>query len=452
MEQLKISEVAAAISARYQGPGGEISHVSTDSRDLPPHSLFVALKGERVDGHDYIEKILSETDAFVVAHRPVENDGGRVLYVTDTFPVLMDLARFYRSHYHPKVVGVTGSVGKTTTKEFVAAVLESRYKTLKSQGNHNNEIGLPKTVFRLDGSHEAAVLEMGMSALGDIRLLTSIAQPAVGIITNIGVSHLEHLGSRENILRAKLEITEGMKDGAPLLLNGDNDLLSTVKDDRLGLIFYSIHRTDCPLRADGIQTVGESTRFTLYWAGETHPVTIPTIGEHNVYNALAAFGAGVLLGIPPKEAVAALGRYAPAGMRQKVVEHGGFTVVEDCYNASPDSMEAALTTLAQYPAKGRRVAVLADMLELGPISHEAHTHVGERAAALHIHRLLAYGEEARQYVAGAKAAGLLDAHHYESREALAAALITETLPGDVLWLKGSRGMELEALLPSLYGR
>ena len=451
MEKISIYEIAKAIGAQYHGPDGMVDHISTDSRQLEGSCLFVALEGERVDGHRFIPQALREGAAFAVAHHKVEGDDSRVLYVPDTFPVLMEIAYLYRRRFSVKTVGVTGSVGKTTTKEFIAAVLQRKYRTLKSQGNQNNEIGLPNTIFRLDSSVQAAVLEMGMSALGDISKLTRIVEPDVGVITNIGVSHMERLGSRENILKAKLEIAEGMADGAPLLLCGDNDLLSQVKIPRLRVLFYGIDNPMCQITASHIvEREDGTTCFDLIYEGNTYPVTIPTLGRHNVYNALAAFGVGACMGISPQQAVEALGDYEPSGMRQKIVQHGGITFVEDCYNASPDSMAAALETLAHYPVSGKRYAVFADMLELGEISVQSHYDVGALAARKKIDGLFAFGQQAVYYCKGAAESGLPYCRHFSTREEMAQAILETIQPGDLVWVKGSRGMELEQVLGIIY--
>jgi len=450
LEKCSVYEIAKAIGADYHGPDGAIDTISTDSRDLSGSCLFVALVGERVDGHRFIPAALQNGAAFAVAHQKVPGDDSRVLYVKDTFPVLMEIAHYYRRRFTLKTVGVTGSVGKTTTKEFIAAVLKEKYLTLKSQGNQNNEIGLPKTIFQLDSSHQAAVLEMGMSGLREIAQLTRIVEPDVGVITNIGVSHMELLGSRENILKAKLEITEGMKDGAPLLLCGDNDLLSTVRDSRLRLIFYGIDNPACQILAKNIREKGGSTSFTICYGGREYPAVIPTVGRHNVYNALAAFGVGLCLEILPEDSIRALADYSPAGMRQRMVEHGGVTFVEDCYNASPDSMVAALNTLASYPVEGRRYCVFADMLELGEISAQSHFEIGALAAEKKIDGLFTFGAQAVYYCKGAAQKGLANCQHLSTHEQLAQAVLAAIRPGDLVWVKGSRGMELEKVLGIIY--
>ena len=326
MERMTIDEIARAVGCPGSYPGA-VDVISTDSRSLPEGCLFVALEGERFDGHDFIPAALRLGAAAAVAHERRDYGPGTVLYVKNTQRALMEIAKAYRAKFSIRCVGVTGSVGKTTTKEMIADVLSCAYRTLKTEGNLNNEIGLPKTLFRLDRTTEAAVVEMGMQGLGEIAALAGVARPDVGVITNIGVSHLERLGSRENILKAKLELADALPDGAPLLLCGDNDLLSRVRIPRLDVRFYGIENPACGLRAKDLREGEGVTSFLLCGEFGELPVTIPCAGRHNVLNALAAFSAGLALDIPPEKCAAALREYMPSGMRQKVVhwrgDHGG---------------------------------------------------------------------------------------------------------------------------------
>ncbi|MBC3939397.1 UDP-N-acetylmuramoyl-tripeptide--D-alanyl-D-alanine ligase [Anaerotruncus massiliensis (ex Liu et al. 2021)] len=448
MERMTIDEIARAVGCPGSYPGA-VDVISTDSRSLPEGCLFVALEGERFDGHDFIPAALRSGAAAAVAHERRDYGPGTVLYVKNTQRALMEIAKAYRAKFSIRCVGVTGSVGKTTTKEMIADVLSCAYRTLKTEGNLNNEIGLPKTLFRLDRTTEAAVVEMGMQGLGEIAALADVARPDVGVITNIGVSHLERLGSRENILKAKLELAEALPDGAPLLLCGDNDLLSRVRIPRLDVRFYGIENPACGLRAKDLREGAGETSFLLCGEFGELPVTIPCAGRHNVLNALAAFSAGLALDIPPEKCAAALREYMPSGMRQKVVHWRGITVVEDCYNASPDSMRAALETLAGHPCTGRRIAVLGGMLELGAISERAHREIGAFAAEKGIDLLLAYGGDACYYRQGASEGGI-PAELFGDKEELLARLREEIRPGDAVWVKGSRGMRMEEILEGLY--
>ncbi|WP_101910856.1 UDP-N-acetylmuramoyl-tripeptide--D-alanyl-D-alanine ligase [Marasmitruncus massiliensis] len=448
MEKLTMAEIAQAVGAAG-GFAGEITELSTDSRNIPQGCLFVALAGEWFNGHDYLADALKNGAAFAVAHERRDYGSDNVLYVKNTQDALMAIGRLYRSKFQIHCVGITGSVGKTTTKDMIAEVVSSAFRTLKTEGNLNNEIGLPKTLFRLDPSYEAAVIEMGMQGLGEIAALAAVAQPQVGVITNIGVSHIERLGSRENILKAKLELADTLPDGAPLILCGDNDLLKTVRLPRLNVLLYGIENPDCTFLAKDIRENVTETSFILCYNSNRTPVSIPCVGRHNVLNALAACAVGTVLGIPPETCVGALKNYAPSGMRQKIVPFCGYTVVEDCYNASPDSMKAALSTLSAYPCGGRRVAVLGDMFELGEIAPQAHREVGEFAIKNDADFLFAYGKMARYYKQGAIDAGG-ESELYQDKDVLAAALKAYLRPGDVVWFKASRGMHLEEVLQSLY--
>ena len=445
---MHIQEAAKAIGSNTNAQG-TFQEVSTDTRALPKGCLFVARKGERLDSHAYIADALEQGAAFALAEKELYRRDDRILYVKSTRQALLDLARYYRSQFSIKMVGVTGSVGKTTTKEMIYAVLSSSFCTLKNEGNLNTEVGLPMTLLQLDGRHQAAVVEMGMDSLGEIEDLTLCAQPDVGVITNVGVSHLEKLGSRENIRKAKLEITRGLRNGSPLILCKDNDMLRTVDIPRLQVIFYGIEDETADITAHHIQELGQDTSFMIQYQGQWYPARIPCLGRHNVYDALAAFGVGVSLGISPMQAAEALSNYAPAGMRQRVSQCKGMTFVEDCYNASPDSMSAALKTLQQMACKGRRIAVFSDMLELGEIEQESHHQVGLEAAEHGVDLLLAYGPLSKEYLRGAQEGGLTEAQWFESADDLAAYLQECLRPGDLVWFKASRGMQMERVIEQL---
>ena len=368
----------------------------------------------------------------------------------ETYQIL-PTGTIHRRRFQLPVVGLTGSVGKTTTKEFIALVLGAKYNTLKTQGNLNNEIGVPQMLFRLEDSHTAAVIEMGMNHFGEISRLTRAVAPTVGLITNIGVSHIENLGSRAGILQAKLEILEGMAPDAPLIVNMDNDMLRTVKLGDRPLLTFAIDDQSADFTATDIAEQGSTTTFTVHHSAFTQPVTIPTVGIHNVYNALAAMAVGYVTGVDPAAAASALANYVPAGMRQNLVQVGGVQVIEDCYNASPDSMRAALQTLGKLPVR-RRYAVLGAMLELGDYAKEAHTQVGKMAAENGIDGVLAYGADAAYIVEAAKQAGLENARLFDTKEALAQSLAQQVQPGDGVLFKGSRGMHLEDVMHTVYER
>lgn len=448
MEKLKLSEIAKACSGTFNKEC-EITSVCIDTRKITKGCLFICIKGERFDGHQFAQQALDSGAAAVMLHSDIEIDGCYVK-VENTSSALLTLSGYYRRKFGIPVVGLTGSVGKTTTKEFTYLVVSSKYNAIKTLGNLNNEIGLPQMLFQIDSKTEAAVIEMGMNHFGEISRLTKAAQPTVALITNIGVSHIENLGSRQGILKAKLEILEGLKKGAPLILNGDNDLLSTVKTDDYKTVFYGIEN-DCDFKATDIIEEDGKTEFTVNYFGKNQKIVIPTIGLHNVYNALAAFAVGYFLDVDSEAAADALSKYIPEGMRQKAVNIAGITSIEDCYNASPDSMRAALKTLADTKAN-KKIAVLADMLELGDYSRQAHLEVGKTAAENNIDVLLTFGEMGKLISQGAKEAGLKNAFHFDTKEELADKLTEIAKSGDAVIFKASRGMKLEDVIHIAYDR
>lgn len=450
MKAFTLQEAAAALGLPQMQAQATLADVCTDTRKIQPGSLFVCLRGERFDGHSFASQAAQLGAAALLVDHPVDADVPQ-LVVTDTGKALLQLAGWYRRRFRLPVVGLTGSVGKTTTKEFIALVLGAKYNTLKTQGNLNNEIGVPQMLFRLEDSHTAAVIEMGMNHFGEISRLTRAVAPTVGLITNIGVSHIENLGSRAGILQAKLEILEGMAPDAPLIVNMDNDMLRTVKLGDRPLLTFAIDDQRADFTATDIAEQGSTTTFTVHHSTFTRPVTIPTVGIHNVYNALAAMAVGYVTGVDPAAAAAALANYVPAGMRQNLVQVGGVQVIEDCYNASPDSMRAALQTLGKLPVH-RRYAVLGAMLELGDYAKEAHTQVGKMAAENGIDGVLAYGADAAYIVEAAKQAGLENARWFDTKEALAQSLAQQVQPGDGVLFKGSRGMHLEDVMHTVYER
>lgn len=448
METLRVSEIAKVCGGEFN-IDTEITSVAIDTRKIEKGCLFICIKGERFDAHRFIDEAFEKGAAAVMISEDVKIDKPYIK-VDDTAKQMLSLAGYYRSKFDIPIVALTGSVGKTTTKEFTHLVVNSKYKAIKTLGNLNNEIGLPQMLFMLDSSTEAAVIEMGMNHFGEIHRLSTATQPTVGIITNIGVSHIENLGSREGILEAKLEILDGLKKGAPLLLNGDNDLLSTVKNDDYKIYFYAVDN-DVDFKAVDIKENPNTTSFTVQYFGKEQKITIPAIGKHNVYNALAAFAVGILLDIDAETAADALKNYEPSGMRQKVVEINGITSIEDCYNASPDSMKAGVTTLAGIKAC-KKFAVLSDMLELGEYSEQAHYDVGRMAAENKIDYLLCVGSDAKYIVDGARDNGLLNAYLFDSKQSLTDKLFEIAEKGDAVLFKASRGMKLEKVISEIYKR
>lgn len=446
MKTLTLSQAAKAVNGKLRGEGC-FTGVYTDSRKPVKGGLFIALEGERFDGHDFIKNAAADGAAAVLCRKEADTSLP-VICVEDTKKALLALAAYYRELFDITVVGLTGSVGKTTTKEMTALVLSSEFETVKTQGNLNNDIGMPMTLFNINESTEAAVIEMGMNHKGEISTLTNVSKPDVSIITNIGVSHIENLGSRENILLAKLEILEGMKTGAPLIVNGDNDLLKAVVRDDYDIVYFGVENEACQVRAVDIEMNDTQTVCSILYQDKKYKCIVPVAGIHNVYDALAAFAAGVKLGIAPEKAAAAIAEYVPAGMRQKTVVKNGITFIEDCYNASPDSVKAGINTLSGMNAK-RKIAVLGDMLELGDYSETAHRETGRYASENGADVLFAYGT-ASAFTADEAKSKMKDVYHFTDEALLAAALSDFIKDGDAVLFKASRGMKLENIIHIIY--
>ena len=432
--------------------------IRADSRKVEPGCVFVCFPGERVDGHDYAAGAYRSGAEYIVANHPVEGvPADRTVIVPDSGKAMIRMASNYRMLFNPRMIGVTGSVGKTTTKEFCYAVLSAFGKTLKTEGNQNNDIGVPNTLFRLTDDTEYAVVEMGMDHAGEIERLTRCARPSAGIITMIGVSHLENLGTRENILKAKMEICTGLPDGAPLALNADNDLLPTASiPSRLRPVWFGIDAANADVRAVDVVTGANGTTFKIIDTQYgTFDAAIPTAGIHTVYDALAAYAAATRLGLDAARCAAALATYRTTGMRQHIVEKGGITFIEDCYNASPDSMKAALSVLKALP-NARKIALLGDMLELGGASEEGHRHTGE--AWIHSAgktkgdpwgNLPPQDDFLESMAEAAKARGVA-AVHCQTAEEVLQYVRQFVRPGDAVLVKASHSMGLEQLLQEYY--
>lgn len=448
MKPIHANQLLAGLALAEPDP---ITEVVTDSRKVVPGCVFVCFPGERVDGHDYAAAAYRAGASYIIANHLVEGvPEDRTVIVPSSHHAMVRMASNYRMLFSPLMIGVTGSVGKTTTKEFCYAVLSAFGNTLKTEGNQNNEIGLPNTLFRLDDATEYAVVEMGMSNLGEIERLTRAARPAAGIITRIGVSHLENLGSRENILKAKLEICYGLPDGAPLVLNADDDMLPKAKlPGRLRPVWFGIDSPDADVRALNITAGDSGTDFLLSDReyGE-FPVHIPTVGLHTVSDALAAYGAATRLGLDPARCAAALSNYQTTGMRQNIVRKAGITIIEDCYNASPDSMRAALGVLESQEAD-RHIALLGDMLELGSVSEEAHRQVGEWAAEAGVDLLIAYGPRSAAMAQAAAGKGVTTLH-CETEQEVVGYVRQNVHAGDALLAKASHAMKLDQVLEQFY--
>ena len=453
MEKISASKLLAGlVPADFIREEVQVELVTTDSREVRPGCIFVAFPGEKFDGHDFAAKALENGAVYVVVNHPVEGvPAEKAILCPDSYHAMMVMGANYRSQYHPKMVGVTGSVGKTTTKQMTYAALAGFGETIKTEGNQNNELGMPRTLMRLESSTEYAVIEMGMSHAGEIDRLARAARPDVGIITCIGVSHIGNLGSQENICKAKLEICNGLPEGAPLVLNYDDKFLRAAKlPAHVKPVWFSLADENADVCALSIRQEEDGMSFVLEDQEEgTFVVKIPAMGKHNVANALAAYCAATRLGCDPRGVIKGLSNFEQTGRRQKVVHSKGVTVIEDCYNANPDSMKAALAMFKEFPCK-RRFALLGDMLELGEMSASAHEELGRQAAGAGLTALVTYGPEAARTAEAARAAGLADVVHAGNYQQAADALLARMKAGDALLVKASRGMALEKALALLY--
>ena len=453
MKNLTPETIAACCGGTYYGDEAlrhtEITKIVHDSRQVVPGCLFAAIKGERADGHDFIPQVMEKGAALSLCERKEAAFGSPCVVVPSTAEALQDIARFYLASLPVRVVSVTGSVGKTSTKEMIASVLAQKYRTKKTQGNFNNALGLPLTIFTLEEDDEIAVLEMGINHFGEMDVLGSIAPPDIAVITNIGTCHLEFLGDRDGVFRAKTEIFGHLKDGARVVLNGDDDKLrnvDTVKGEKP--VFFGIASKD-GIYADNIDYIGtEAVRCVIHLGEEAFSVRIPYPGEHMVMNALAASAVGVLSGLIPSEIKAGIESLVLPGSRLRIVSGRSIRIIDDCYNANPMSMKAALRVLAE--AEGRKIAILGDMAELGKDEIAYHREVGVLAASLPIDLLITAGPRAKAIsdaVAGEGSA--LPCIHFENADGLKKALPALMREGDLVLVKASHSMHFEEVVEAL---
>ncbi|MBI2340582.1 MAG: UDP-N-acetylmuramoyl-tripeptide--D-alanyl-D-alanine ligase [Deltaproteobacteria bacterium] len=454
--ELTIEEIIKATGGKLLGGNAQIviRSIGTDTRKLKNGDLYVALKGPRFDGHDFIREAISKGACGVVVSRSVEASANKsrrtplpVIHVPDTQRALGDIAKCWRGQFDIPVVAITGSSGKTTTKDLIAAVLNRKGKVLKTEGNLNNLIGLPLTVFGLTDVDRYAVLEMGMNAFGEIARLTEIARPSHGLITNIGHAHLEGVGDLAGVARAKGELFEGLNVFAVAVINADDPNIAKLSTRAKKITFGCQKPAD--IHADEVEYNGEKMRVTVTDPKQTTIFTLPMVGEHHVLNWLAAYAVGFELGISPKEAQDALDTFRPAKMRGEEIElKNDITVINDAYNANPDSMSAALHALFKRYPERRRVAVLGEMWELGREASCLHRSAGIAASEAQIDLLLAFGEHAPEMVDGFSGKGK-DGYSFSDIEGLNRKLTAVLKKGDVVLVKGSRGSQMERVVEFL---
>jgi UDP-N-acetylmuramoyl-tripeptide--D-alanyl-D-alanine ligase len=458
--KLALSKIAEFISAtNHGGTAAQVFHpsdlrdemargYSIDSRTVAPGELFFAVKGERLDGHDYVDAALQKGAVAAVVQKAElhrYSDKTRLLAVEDTLVALQTLATAVRKLWGKPLIGITGSAGKTTTKEAVAHVLAVRFRVLKSEGNFNNHFGLPLMLLKLEPEHDVAVIEMGMSHAGEIRALAKIAQPEVGVVTNVAPVHLEFFDSLAGIARAKYELIESLPAGGTAVLNADDEYVSQFGRDFKGKVITYGTRVTADVRAENVQTRGaEGTEFELLIAGVREHARLPLVGEHNILNALAAVAVGIARGLRPSEAVSALATLAPPDKRGQVLQLDNITVINDCYNSNPKALHAMVDALAAMKA-GRRIVVAGEMLELGPAGAEMHRAAGQQIAEKKIDVLVGVRGMAQVMVDGARHQGM-EAEFVATPEEAGEWLAREARDGDVVLLKASRGVKLEKAL------
>lgn len=451
--EMTVREIVAACGGKLLcgDPDTMVTSVVTDSRKVTDGSLFVPLKGEKADAHTFLHAAFASGAAAALTQEHMRMEAEEAWIAVDSTQLaLQQIAAAYRQRFSIPVVGITGSAGKTTTKEMTALALSAGYKVMKTGGNHNSQIGLPLMMFQFSWEHEAAVVEMGISDFGEMARLAQVAEPKYAVMTNLGITHIGQLKTQGNILREKLHITDRFTQGSVLFLNGDDPMLAGLRGKTAyETVFYG-RLPWCDFRAEGITVQEETTAFRCLAPGsESVEVTLPVLGMHHVLDALAALAVAERLGVPLKRAAAALRDYRPLAMRQQIYHVNEVAVIDDSYNSSPGAAKSSLSVLAGFRA-GRRVAVLADMLELGEYSRQAHFEVGVCAAENGVDILLTVGQEAKAVAEGARSvrAGIdcrvLD-NNYQAAEELKSFLS----PGDAVLVKGSRGMHTEEIVRAL---
>lgn len=462
MEYLSFEEIVKAVNGEVLIKGNRFDYdgISTDTRKIQDKSIFIALKGENFNGNSYIKQA-SEKGAFIcivdeVLFKDEEiKEYTSIIKVGDTRKALLDLAKYYRSKLDIKIVAITGSTGKTSTKDLTAAALRGKYKVFKTEGNFNNEIGLPLMIFKLDNSYDVAVLEMGMSNLGEIHRMAEATRPDIAVITNVGISHIENLKTRENILKAKLEITDFFKEGNTLIVNGDNDLLGSLEKNNFSLIKTGFENV-WDYYAYDIVLNENSVDFKVKEEQGEQEIHIDLPGKHNVWNALLAIACGRVLNMSLKEIMEGLKKLETTAMRLDIIRGDKFTMVNDCYNASPDSMKAAIDVLMNINGK-RKVAVLGTMRELGDESFKAHKEVGKYAKEKGIDLLITLGEFNNAYGEGFQnekskqiieetSKKFLQLEDYDEVVEFLAAYLQKD---DVVLFKASRAMKFENIIEKL---
>ena len=453
MKNMSLGKITEACGGIFHGTLEEqayvVDSITTDSRQAEKGCLFVAIPGERVDGHDFIPSVFEKGALAVISERELENPAGPYIQVESSLEAVKGIAAYYREQLDIKVVGITGSVGKTSTKEVIASVLAQKYNVLKTLGNFNNELGLPLTVFRLRDEHQVAVLEMGISHFGEMHRLAKIARPDICVITNIGQCHLEFLKNRDGVLRAKTEIFDFMKEDGSIVLNGDDDKLAQIQEAKgIRPIFFGTE-SGRSVYADHIENLGlKGVQCRIHVDDKSVSVLIPIPGHHMVMNALAAAAVGHQLGLTMEEIKAGIEQLEAVSGRFHIIENGRLQIIDDCYNANPVSMKASLDVLCD--AKGRRVAILGDMGELGENEAQLHAEVGAHASGNHIDLLICTGTVSSHMAEAAVAdGGCGEVLQVPTLDALLTCLPSLIEPDDTVLVKASHFMHFEKVVEKL---
>ena len=426
-----------------------VNAVTTDSRKISEGSLFVALKGEKFNGEDFVEEAFNKgaTAALVSKNFSREVTGGVVIKVDDTLAAYQKIAASWRDKFNIPIVAITGSTGKTTTKDLTAAVLSGLGKVLKTSANFNNEIGVPMTLLELNETHKAAVVEIGMRGLGQIESLAKIVKPNIAVVTNVNETHMELLGSMENIAKAKSELVEAIHEGGAVILNADNPYtaaMTKIVNPGVKILTHGI-KNPADLKADNVTVTSGTTDFDLKYKGETFHFDLPIIGRHNVSNALAAVAAGIFVGLDFDKIRYGLSTLVTTKMRFEVIRRDGIVIVNDAYNASPASMRAAIKAVSEF-YDTRKIAVLGDMFELGQIAEKLHREVGEYLVENNFDILITVGKLGKIIAEGAKSAGMEKIFVTDSHEDAAKTLRGLLKRDDVILFKASHGMHFEKII------
>jgi len=430
--------------------------IAIDSRAVKKKQLFVCISGDRFDGHDFILDVIKKEAAGIIIKStdkiPNEKFRPFVIQVNDTLKALQDIAEFHRSQFDVSVLAITGTNGKSTTKEMTASVAASQFNVLKTEGNKNNHIGLPLTLFNLKAEHEVSVLEMGMSGKGEIRRLAEIAKPKIGIITNISEGHLESLPTIKDVQEAKGELFESLNQNGTAIVNADDPLvLELSRSLRSNIVTYGL-KNSADIQADNVKQRGnEGFDFTLHFFNEKTPVFLPFLGSCNISNALAAIAAGHVLGLNSQKILSGLQDCQLMPQRMQTEKRNDITIINDAYNANPRSMEEALTTLSSYKTNGKKIFVMGDMLELGRISESAHKDFGKQFSASSVDRLVTVGTLAQLASQTALDSGIDKdrVKSFENKEESILFLNKSLQAGDCILVKGSRGMRMEQVIEGI---